>query len=136
MQKVTPFLTFIGQAEAAITFYMSVFEGAGEPSVLSIRRYGADAGELAGKVQRAVFSIYGQQIQCIDSPAVHAWSLTPAVSLFVQCGEEINALYDRLSQGGKVHMPLERYPFSEAYAWLDDRFDVSWQLCREEPHWR
>jgi len=37
-------------------------------------------------------------------------------------------MFSSLSQGGQVLMPLDTYPFSPRYAWVNDRFGVSWQL--------
>jgi predicted 3-demethylubiquinone-9 3-methyltransferase (glyoxalase superfamily) len=32
---------------------------------------------------------------------------------------------------GQILMPLERYPFSNKFGWLSDKFGVSWQLNLE-----
>ena len=130
MQKVTTFLTFFGQAEEAMDFYVSLFD---RSEVLSIERYGADAGEQAGKVQHATFSLNGQRFACIDSPPVHAWKFTPAISLWVTCQseEEIDRLHACLAADGEIFMPLGTYPFSEKFVWLADRYGVSWQLALE-----
>ena len=42
--------------------------------------------------------------------------------------EEIDRVFAALSDGGNVLMPLDRYPFSEKFGWVADRFGVSWQL--------
>ena len=131
MQKITTFLTFTGQAEEAMDFYVSIFE---RSEVLSIERYGPDDGENAGKVKHATFSLSGQEFACIDSPPVHEWTFTPAISLWVTCHseEEIDGLHARLAEGGQVFMPLGSYPFSEKFVWLADRYGVSWQLALEQ----
>jgi predicted 3-demethylubiquinone-9 3-methyltransferase (glyoxalase superfamily) len=130
MQKITTFLTFTGQAEEARTFYVSLFD---RSEVLSIERYGPDDGENAGKVKHARFSLGGQEFSCIDSPPVHEWTFTPAISLWLACHseEEIDQLHERLAEGGQVFMPLGSYPFSERFVWLADRYGVSWQLALE-----
>ncbi len=67
---------------------------------------------------------------CIDSYVKHGFTFTPAISLYVNCKseEEINDLFAELSKGGQVLMPLDRYPFSDKFGWVADRFGVSWQL--------
>ncbi len=90
-QKITTFLMFEGNAEEAMTFYISLFDDA---EVISIARYGADGPGPDGSVQQATFALAGQQLMCIDSPAKHDFTFTPAVSLFVQCENE--AEIDRL----------------------------------------
>jgi predicted 3-demethylubiquinone-9 3-methyltransferase (glyoxalase superfamily) len=126
-QKVTPFLMFSGQAEAAMTFYVSLFAGS---DVLDIRRYGPNEAGAEGSVMHATFSLGGQQFMCIDSYVQHAFTFTPALSLYVTCSteDEIDGLFTRLSEGGQIFMPLDAYPFSEKFAWIADRYGVSWQL--------
>jgi predicted 3-demethylubiquinone-9 3-methyltransferase (glyoxalase superfamily) len=52
------------------------------------------------------------------------------MSLFVECEDEaeMDAAFTRLSEGGAVLMPPGNYGFSTRFAWLNDRFGVSWQL--------
>jgi predicted 3-demethylubiquinone-9 3-methyltransferase (glyoxalase superfamily) len=52
------------------------------------------------------------------------------MSLFVTCdtAEEIDRLFEKLSQGGKVLMPLAPSPVSEKFGWVEDKYGVSWQL--------
>lgn len=59
---------------------------------------------------------------------------TPAISFFVNCADaaEIDRLFSALSPGGEILMPLQAYPFSERYAWIQDRFGISWQLMLGE----
>ena len=125
--SVLPFLMFEGQAEEAMRFYVSLFHGA---KVLEIARYGKGAPGAEGSISRATFSIGGQNIICTDSYVKHGFTFTPAISLFVQCTsmERMKMLVERLSEGGKVYMPLDNYGFSKLFAWVGDRFGVSWQL--------
>ena len=79
---------------------------------------------------RAMFSLAGQEVMCIDSPVKHDFTFTPAMSLFVDCtaDAQIEELFARVSEGGQVMMPLDNYGFSRKFAWVSDRFGVSWQL--------
>ena len=123
---ITTFLMFEGKAEEAMTFYTSLFAGA---RVLTLERYGKGEMGAEGTVKHATFDLAGQVFMCIDSPVKHAFTFTPSISLFVECGEgEIDALFARLSDGGHVLMPLAEYPFSRRFGWVSDRFGVSWQL--------
>ncbi|MGH6815240.1 MAG: VOC family protein [Hyphomicrobiaceae bacterium] len=85
---------------------------------------------------QAVFTLNGQDIMCIDSPVKHAFTFTPAMSLFVDCASEaeIDRLFANLADGGQILMPLDRYPFSKRYGWLSDRFGVSWQVNLPNDH--
>jgi predicted 3-demethylubiquinone-9 3-methyltransferase (glyoxalase superfamily) len=126
-KSITPFLMFEGDAEAAMDFYLSLFPGS---SIQAITRYDAEGPGKPGTVVTATFLLNGQAIMCIDSPVKHAFTFTPASSLFVECDSaaEVDRLFAALSDGGKVLMGLDRYPFASRFAWVNDRFGVSWQL--------
>ncbi len=127
MQKTTTFLMFDGRAEEAMTLYTSLFE---DSAILHITRYEAGMPGPEGKVMHAQFTLAGQMYMCIDSNIDHDFTFTPAMSIFVNCetAEEIGRLYNGLVKEGQVLMPLDSYPFSSQYAWIADRFGVSWQL--------
>src|SRR5215470_7519288 len=99
--KVRPFLMFEGKAEEAMNFYVSLFRDA---KVVDIVRYGAGGPGAEGSVMKASFSIGDQTIRCIDSPVKHAFTFTPAFSLFVDCDseEDIARLCSALSEGGST----------------------------------
>jgi predicted 3-demethylubiquinone-9 3-methyltransferase (glyoxalase superfamily) len=127
-QKITTFLMFQdGNAEEAMTFYLSLFDDA---EVVSLTRYSTDGPGKPGTVQQATFTLAGQQFMCIDSPVAHAFTFTPSVSLFVQCADEaeIDRLYAALSERGTALMPLGDHGFSAKFGWVNDRYGVSWQL--------
>ena len=127
MQKFTTFLMFTGQAEEAMKLYTSLFA---RSEILNITRYGANEAGAAGSVQHATFTLNGQEFMCIDSNAVHAFTFTPSISVYVRCEseEEIDRVFAALAAGGQILMPLDQYPFSRRFSWLADRFGVSWQL--------
>ena len=118
---------FDGRAEEAMRFYCEIFSNA---KMIEMEKFGRGEMGAEGTILRAVISIKGQDIICIDSPVQHEFTFTPAVSLLVDCDntDEIERLYLNLADGGKVLMPLDSYPFSQRYGWLTDRFGVSWQL--------
>ena len=125
--KVTTFLLFAGQAEEAMEFYVSLLPGS---KVLDVQRYGPGEPGAEGSVKIARFALAGQEYRCIDSSVQHDFTFTPAISLFVECETEaeIDALCAKLSEGGKTFMPLGSYGFSRKFAWVADRFGVSWQV--------
>lgn len=123
---IRPFLMFEGKAEEAMNFYVSLFSNA---AVLDLVRYGPNEAS-AGLVKRGRFAIGGQTILCTDSTVKHGFSFTPAFSLFVDCDSEgeLGRLYAALMAGGAVLMPAGTYGFSQGFAWVNDRYGVSWQL--------
>lgn len=108
-------------------FYVSLFE---DSRVLDVDRYGGGEEEPEGTVKQARFLLGGREFIAMDSGRQHPYTFTPAMSIFVDCDreEEVDELYARLSDSGSVLMPLQAYPFSPRFGWVDDRFGVSWQL--------
>ncbi len=125
--KTTAFLMFEGRAEEAMNFYTSLFENS---EIIKVARYGANQPGKEGTVKQAIFSLNGQEYMCIDSPMSHGFKFTPAISIFVDCNteSEVDALFEKLSDGGQIFMPLGVYPFSKKFGWTNDKFGVSWQI--------
>jgi predicted 3-demethylubiquinone-9 3-methyltransferase (glyoxalase superfamily) len=124
---VAPFLMFEGAAGEALELYTAAFDDA---EVVDVQRFGEDGPGKPGTIERAVLRLGDQQVRLFDSDVEHAFGFTPAVSLFVELdsAEEVDAAFAALSAGGEVLMGLETYPFSPRFAWINDRFGVSWQL--------
>jgi predicted 3-demethylubiquinone-9 3-methyltransferase (glyoxalase superfamily) len=124
---VHPFLMFEGKAEEAMNFYTSLFPGS---KIEDVVRYGPGNPGPVGTIMKASFIVGGQKILCTDSFVHHAFTFTPSFSLFVDCEseDEIRRLAAALSENGGVLMPLDNYGFSRQFAWVNDRFGVSWQL--------
>src|SRR5437762_8490977 len=47
--------------------------------------------------------------------------------------ENLDAAWGKLSSGGTPLMALDKYPFSERYGWIQDRYGLSWQLILSDP---
>jgi predicted 3-demethylubiquinone-9 3-methyltransferase (glyoxalase superfamily) len=130
MLRIAPFLMFTGQAEAALELYTSLFP---QSEIVSIVRYNPGEEGAAGTIRHATFTLNGQLFMCIDSNIEHEFTFTPAISFYVKCDDEaeIDRLFAAFAAGGEVLMPLAAYPFSTKFAWVADRFGVSWQLSLE-----
>ena len=126
MQKITTFLWFDKQAEDAMNFYVSVFNGSptdkADSKVVSIMRYpeggtGPMAG-MEGKVLTGVFELAGQRFMALDGGPL--FKFTEATSLYVACAdqEEIDYFWGKLSA----------VPESEQCGWLKDKYGLSWQI--------
>ncbi|EJV72131.1 hypothetical protein BWGOE4_24410 [Bacillus mycoides] len=126
-QKITTFLMFEGKAEEAMNFYTSLFD---QSEIVNISRYDEKGPGKEGTVIYATFTLNGQEFMCIDSYVKHDFTFTPSMSLYVTCDteEEIETVFNKLAQDGKVLMPLGSYPFSKKFGWLNDKYGVSWQL--------
>lgn len=125
MQKITPFLWFDNNAEEAANFYVSAF---GNSKVGRITHYGEAGPEPKGTVMTVDFQLEGKTFTALNG-GPH-FKLTPAVSFYVACEttQEVDALWQKLSDGGSVLMELAKYPFSEKFGWVADKYGLSWQL--------
>jgi predicted 3-demethylubiquinone-9 3-methyltransferase (glyoxalase superfamily) len=131
MTKVTPFLMYQGKvAEEAIRFYVDVIP---DSEIVHIERYGPDGPGPEGTVAAGEARLGGLTVRFYDSYVEHGFGFTPALSLFVTCADaaEVDRLAGSLGDGGGVLMPPGDYGFSPWFAWVNDRFGVSWQLNAE-----
>jgi predicted 3-demethylubiquinone-9 3-methyltransferase (glyoxalase superfamily) len=128
MSTMQPFLMFQGRrAEQAMTLYVSLFD---DGEVLDVTRWRKGEPGAEGSIKLARFRAAGQTVLASDSPVKHAFDFTPSWSFFVDCASdgEQDRLFAELSDGGEVMMPPGDYGFSRRFAWVADRFGVSWQL--------
>jgi len=118
-QMITPFLWFDGKAEEAMRFYTSAFRDSRIVSTMP---------GPGGSVMSGTFELNGQEFIALNAGPM--FTFTPAISFFVSCEsrEEIDSLWASLAADGSVLMELDKYPFSERFGWVGDKFGVTWQL--------
>jgi predicted 3-demethylubiquinone-9 3-methyltransferase (glyoxalase superfamily) len=126
-QKITPFLWFDSQAEEAMNYYVSVFEGSpekkSESKIVVIKRYPENSEEphmkgMGGKVLTGVFELEGQRFMALDGGPL--FKFNESISMLVECKdqEEIDYFWGKLSA----------VPASEQCGWCKDKFGLSWQI--------
>ena len=122
MPSITPFLWFTGQAEEAANFYVSTFRNS---KITDVSRYGEAGPGPVDSVMTIEFELDGQPFMAINAPSSDAQ--VPAdefsqgkIALFVNCETqaELDALWDRLSEGGQK-LPC---------GWVADRYGFAWNL--------
>ncbi len=116
MQKITPFLWFDNNAEAAAQFYTSIFKNS---KILNVSRYGDAGPGPKGAVMVVNFQLEGQQFTALNGGPLFKFS--EAFSFVVNCEtqKEIDEYWNKLTSGGGKE--------SEC-GWLKDRFGFSWQI--------
>lgn len=130
-RQIISFLTFQkNNAEEAMNFYIDLFDNS---KVIEIQRYDKNGPGKKGTIIKAIFELNGKQFICSDSFIQHEWDFTPAISNWVECetAKDIEYLFEKLSENGEIKMPLDNYGFSKQFAFVEDRFGVSWQLNLE-----
>ena len=122
MRKITPHLWFDTQAKEAVELYTSVIPGS------RITRATTLYDTPSGDCDLVWFELAGKPFAAISAGPL--FKFNPAISFHVKCGtkEEVDAAWEKLSEGGKILMPLGAYPFSERFGWTQDRFGLSWQV--------
>lgn len=122
MHKITPHLWFDTQAVEAARFYTSTFPESRVTDVSSLH------DTPSGDVDVVSFELFGQPFMAISAGPL--FKFTPAISFLLRCATraEVDDYWGKLSEGGKALMPLDAYPFSERYGWIEDRYGLSWQV--------
>jgi predicted 3-demethylubiquinone-9 3-methyltransferase (glyoxalase superfamily) len=125
MQNIAPCLWLDQNALEAAEYYCSLFPDSG---IDCVTHYVEDSVFPIGTVLTVRFSILGQEFVILHGGPV--FQLNPSISLFVDCETEaeLDALWEKLTEGGFVMMELGAYPFSKKFGWVQDRFGLSWQL--------
>lgn len=113
--NIHPCLWYDGNAKTAAEFYCSLFPNS---------KITTDTPLVVN------FNLDGQKFMGLNGGPT--FKPNPSISFFVisESNDEINELYKQLSEGGMVMMPLDKYDWSEQYAFIQDRFGLSWQIMK------
>lgn len=122
LNKIVPHLWFDKEAKEAAEYYASIFPNSAVTNVTT------NSGTPSGDVDIVSFKLWGVEFAAISAGPY--FKINPAISFFVYCGSdsEIERIYNKLCDGGLVLMPIDKYEWSNKYAWVQDKYGVSWQL--------
>ncbi len=134
MQKIVPHLWFNTEAIQTAEFYVAAFGNGSKITQKSLLR-----DTPSGDCDIVAFDLAGYSFMGIS--AVPHFKLNPSISFMLNfdpskdkdARKNLDALWTKLSDGGKPLMPLDKYPFSERYGWIEDKFGVNWQLILTRP---
>lgn len=132
-QKIVPHLWFDKEAKEAAEFYVDLFPNSKITNVSTIHN------TPSGDCDIVSFEILGHKFMSISAGPL--FKFNPSVSFMInfdpsqdkEAKTRIEEVWKKLSESGKVLMPLDTYPFSERYGWVQDRYGVSWQLILTKP---
>lgn len=135
MRKITPHLWFDKEAKEAAQLYTSIFPNSRITNVTTIHNVPSPTGDS----DIVSFELSGQPFMAIS--AGPDFKINPSVSFIVnfdpsrdqKARASIDAVWNKLSPGGTILMPLQEYPFSKHYGWLQDKYGLSWQLMLTNP---
>lgn len=134
MKSVNPYLNFNGNTEEAFEFYQSVFGGE-----LQITRFKDMAdnmgatGEDLDKIANIVLPLSGDTVlmgtdilDSMDQKLTIGNNFS--ITLEVDSADEAEELFNKLSDGGKIQMPLMETEWAERYGALTDKFGIQWMV--------
>jgi predicted 3-demethylubiquinone-9 3-methyltransferase (glyoxalase superfamily) len=133
MQKITPHLWFDQEAREAAEFYTSLFPDSKVTNSTTLHDTPSGDSEIVS------FELAGHSFMGIS--AGPQFKFNPSVSFILnfdssrdpEARNNLDTLWERLSQGGTALMPLDKYPFSERFGWVQDKYGLSWQLILSNP---
>ncbi len=133
-QIITPHLWYDKEAKEAAEFYVSVFDQNSKFKSLATIH-----DTPSGSADVVTFSIWGYEFMAISAGPL--FKFNPSISFMVNfdpsqdedARQRIDEVWAKLSEGSQTLMPLDKYPFSERYGWLEDKYGVSWQLIYTNP---
>ncbi|HYF05723.1 MAG TPA: VOC family protein [Patescibacteria group bacterium] len=133
MQKIIPHLWFDKEAKEAAEFYTSLFPNSKINNITTLRN------TPSGDTDVVSFQLWNYSFLSISAGPY--FKFNPSISMMVnfdpsqdpEAKQRIDEIWGKLSEGGKVLMPLDKYPFSEHYGWVQDKYGFSWQLILTNP---
>lgn len=131
--KIIPHLWYDKEAKEAAEFYCSIFPDSGISYVTTLR------DTPSGDCDSVSFELSGQPFMAISAGPF--FKINPSISFILNfdpskdknARKNLESMWEKLSHGGTALMPLDKYPFSERYGWVQDKYGVSWQLILSNP---
>jgi predicted 3-demethylubiquinone-9 3-methyltransferase (glyoxalase superfamily) len=132
-QKIIPHLWFDKEAKEAAKFYNSLFPESKITGTTTLHNTPSGDADIVS------FELAGYQFMAISAGPL--FKFNPSISFFLNfdpsrdknARKNLDALWDELSQSGTALMPLDQYPFSKRYGWIQDKYGLSWQLILSNP---
>ena len=135
MATINPYINFNGNAEEAFNFYKSVFGGEFEDIVrfkdLESEEFPVPKEE-AEKIMRIVLPIGQSKLIANDVPAsmgkVSENENRSKIAVSAKSKEEAEKIFEGLSVGGSVEMPLDISPWGTHFAMFRDKYGIEWTI--------
>lgn len=136
MPQINPYIHFNGNAEEAFTFYKSVFGG----DFAMVMRFkdlnipgGITTESEADKIMHIALPIGKHNILMgSDTPialGTHNLNETRSkISVTAESKEEADSLFNGLSEGGQVEMPIADSPWGSYFGMFRDKYGIEWMV--------
>jgi PhnB protein len=135
MTTLSPYINFNGNAEEAFTFYKSVFGGEFTQIIrfkdLASAEFPVSEAE-ANKIMRIVLPIGPTTLIANDVPSfmgkVSEEENRSKIAVSADSREEAERIFNGLSVGGTVEMPLADSPWGTSFAMFRDKYGIEWTV--------
>lgn len=131
---LTPYIIFTGNAEEALNFYKDIFNG----EIISVSRYKDSPAKVeegwADKIIHARLKFDDNLLMLSDGHKSDNSTTNESLQLSVEIEDEnkIKEVFEKLSSGGKIKLPLAKQFWGALFGMLEDKFGVHWMLNHEE----
>jgi len=122
MQTITPHFWFDKEAKEAAEFYTSLLPDSRVTNIITLH------DTPSGDCDLVSFVLANQPFMAISAGPLFKFNPSASFHVKLKTKEEVDAIWEQLSFGGNVLMPLDAYPFSERYGWVEDKYGLSWQV--------
>ncbi len=135
MTTLNPYINFNGNAEEAFTFYKSVFGGEFESIVrfkdMASAEFSVPENE-ANKIMRIVLPIGNSALIANDVPEI-MWRVNEnenrsKIAVNADSREEAEKIFNGLSVGGEVEMPMSESPWGTYFSMFRDKYGIEWTV--------
>ena len=131
--KLNSYLHFNGNAKEAMDFYQSVFGG--EVHADTFGKFASDAMPVAEEDKDKIMHAYlkgdnGIELMGSDTPSHMEFQDGARLSLTLNGDDEglLRSYWDKLSEGGKVTVPLDKSPWGDTFGMLTDKYGIDWMI--------
>ncbi len=141
MALINPHINFNGNAEEAFTFYKSVFGGEFAMVVrfkdMSNPEFPIPENE-ANKIMHIALPIGKNVLMANDVPEilgrVNENENRSKISISAESKEEADKLFNGLSAGGQIEMPIADSPWGSYFGMFRDKYGIEWTVDFDKRH--
>ena len=127
--RLNPYISFSDNARQAMEFYQGVLGG--ELAMNTFGEYGAADGPAADQIMHAqLVTDGGITLMAADTPPHETYKPGENISISLSGtdGDELRGYWEKLSNAGKVVVPLEKQMWGDEFGMCTDRFGASWMV--------
>lgn len=128
MTRLNPYISFNGNARGAMEFYQSVFGGKLDMTSFKDAHMTVGPDEGDNIMHAMLEGENGITFMASDTPSHMEYHPGKNISMSLSGDDEavLRGYWEKLSEGGKVNMPLEKAPWGDTFGMFTDKFEIDW----------